>query len=153
MVTMDWWPGEQGVTVTHSVSWRSVCEAKSQVITTLVQCPASVLPMWLCDIMFLYIVASILVASSTSDFTLNRHWIRWFRNLRFIIYSHGYPSKHKTFVWPLFNVGPTSNTLGRRCTNAIQMFFVCWDLWRGKIEMTYHAEGLIYNYVVKAWMI
>ena len=38
-----------------------------------------------------------------------------------------YPSKHKTFVLHLCNVGPTSKTLGRRCTNVIQMFCVCWD--------------------------
>ena len=33
-----------------------------------------------------------------------------------------YPSEHWTFVWHLYNVGPTSKTLGRRCTNGIQMF-------------------------------
>ena len=26
----------------------------------------------------------------------------------------------------LYNVGPTSKTLGRRCINVIQMFCVCW---------------------------
>ena len=26
----------------------------------------------------------------------------------------------------LYNVGPTSSTLGRRCINVIQMFCVCW---------------------------
>ena len=36
------------------------------------------------------------------------------------------PSKLKTFVWHLYNVGPTSLTLDRHCTNAIQMFCVCW---------------------------
>ena len=36
------------------------------------------------------------------------------------------PSKHKTFVKHLYNVGPTSKMLGRRCTNVIQMFCVCW---------------------------
>ena len=46
------------------------------------------------------------------------------------------PSKHKTFVEHLYNVGPTSKTLGRRCTNVIQMFYVywvgmsCWVRWR-----------------------
>ena len=30
-------------------------------------------------------------------------------------------------IWiTLYNVGPTSKTLGRRCTNVIQMFCVCW---------------------------
>ena len=33
------------------------------------------------------------------------------------------PSKHKTFV---YNVGPTHKTLGRRCTNVIQMLCVSW---------------------------
>ena len=37
------------------------------------------------------------------------------------------PSKHKTFVWHLYNVGPTSKTLGRRCINVIQMFCVSWE--------------------------
>ena len=36
------------------------------------------------------------------------------------------PSKHKTFVWHLYNVGPTSSTLVQHCTNVIQMFCVCW---------------------------
>ena len=35
-------------------------------------------------------------------------------------------SKHKTFVEHFYNVGPTSKTLGRRCTLVIQMFCVCW---------------------------
>ena len=29
-----------------------------------------------------------------------------------------YPSKHKTFVVHLYNVGPMSKRLGRRCTNV-----------------------------------
>ena len=32
------------------------------------------------------------------------------------------PSAHTAFVWPLYNVGPTSKTLDRHCTNVIQMF-------------------------------
>ena len=36
------------------------------------------------------------------------------------------PSKHETFLKHLYNVGPTSKTLGRRCANVIQMFCVCW---------------------------
>ena len=35
------------------------------------------------------------------------------------------PSKHKTFVEHLYNVGPTSKTLGQHRTNVIQMFCVC----------------------------
>ena len=38
----------------------------------------------------------------------------------------GLPSKHKTFVQHLRNVGPTSSTLARHCTNVIQIFCVCW---------------------------
>ena len=33
--------------------------------------------------------------------------------------KYGHPSKHKTFLKHLCNVGPTSETLGRRCTNVI----------------------------------
>ena len=33
-------------------------------------------------------------------------------------------SKYKTFVQHLYNVGPTSSTLGRRCINVVQMFCV-----------------------------
>ena len=36
------------------------------------------------------------------------------------------PSRSKTFVYHLYNVGPASKTLGRRCTNVMQMFCVCW---------------------------
>ena len=36
------------------------------------------------------------------------------------------PNKSKTFVYHLYNVGPTSKTLGRRCINVIQMFCVYW---------------------------
>ena len=41
------------------------------------------------------------------------------------MFMHVYPSKQKTFVEHLYNVGPTSKTLGRHCTNVIQMFCVC----------------------------
>ena len=41
------------------------------------------------------------------------------------VHSQGHPSKHKTFVEHSYNVGPASKTLGRCCTNAIQMLFVC----------------------------
>ena len=36
--------------------------------------------------------------------------------------------KHKTFVKHLYNVGPTSKTLGRRRANFIQMFRICWEV-------------------------
>ena len=38
-----------------------------------------------------------------------------------------YPSKHKTFVYHLYNVGPTSSTLVQHCINVIQICCVCWD--------------------------
>ena len=86
-------------------------------------------------------------------FDLVSHFLRTFfclsrNNLNKIIYSTGvkkvhleiklevlgkyvsnmqYPSKHKTFVYHLYNVGPTSKTLGRRCTNVIQLFCAYWD--------------------------
>ena len=37
------------------------------------------------------------------------------------------PSKHKTFLNHLYNVGPTSLTLVQHCTNVIQMFCVYWE--------------------------
>ena len=37
-----------------------------------------------------------------------------------------HPSKRKTFVWHLYNVGPTSKTLGRCCINVMQIFCVSW---------------------------
>ena len=42
-----------------------------------------------------------------------------------------YPSKHKTFVWHSYNVGPTSLTLGRRCINVIQIYWV----WRNALTL------------------
>ena len=35
-------------------------------------------------------------------------------------------SKHKTFEKHLYNVGPASKTLDRRCVYVIQMVCVCW---------------------------
>ena len=50
------------------------------------------------------------------------------------------PCKHKH----LYNVGPASKTLGRRCTNVIRMFCVCWDV----MTVAYHPkccwDGFIY---------
>ena len=36
------------------------------------------------------------------------------------------PANTKPLCNILYNVGPTSKTLGRRCANVIQMFCVCW---------------------------
>ena len=37
------------------------------------------------------------------------------------------PSKHKPFALHLYNVGPTSSTLGQRCINVMHMLCVCWQ--------------------------
>ena len=42
------------------------------------------------------------------------------------IITRSYPANTKHLYNILYNVGPTSKTLGRRCTNVIQMFCVCW---------------------------
>ena len=42
------------------------------------------------------------------------------------------PSKQKIFVWHLYNVRPTSKTLGRSCINVIQIFCVCWARLLGR---------------------
>ena len=34
----------------------------------------------------------------------------------------------KTFFSHLYNVGPASKTLGRRCINVIQMFCIYWEV-------------------------
>ena len=41
----------------------------------------------------------------------------------------GYPSKHKTFVWYLYNVGPTSSTLVRHCINLYKCFVFAGVEW------------------------
>ena len=40
--------------------------------------------------------------------------------------SHNIPSKHKTFVLHLYEVGPTFSTLVQQCKNVIQKFCVSW---------------------------
>ena len=47
-----------------------------------------------------------------------------------------YPSKHKTFVELLHNVGTTSKTLDRRCLDVIQMFCGYFLLCRGNKHNT-----------------
>ena len=42
-----------------------------------------------------------------------------------VIVMYEVPSKHKTFVQHLYNIGPTSSTLVQLCTNVIQMFCDC----------------------------
>ena len=49
--------------------------------------------------------------------------------LAFLAIYRSIPSKHKTFVQHLYNVGPTSSTLVQHCINVAQMFCVCWDLF------------------------
>ena len=41
------------------------------------------------------------------------------------VYRHPVNTTH---MYDLYNVGPTSKTLGRRCINVIQMFCVCWEV-------------------------
>ena len=53
------------------------------------------------------------------------------------VYKH--PSKHKTYIYHLYNVGLVSKTLGRRCTNNIQMFCVYWT----------RDNNIIVNHVAK----
>ena len=53
------------------------------------------------------------------------------------------PSKHKTFVYHLYNNGSTSQTLGRRCINVIQMFCVCWADALQSQHLTLHDRARI----------
>ena len=43
-------------------------------------------------------------------------------NAKYQVKRRALPSKHKTFVYHLYNVGPTSKTLGRHCTNVTNVF-------------------------------
>ena len=54
------------------------------------------------------------------------HGIDWL-SLKYIYII--YPSKHKTFLYHLYNVGPTSSTLVRHCINVIQKFCASWDFY------------------------
>ena len=80
--------------------------------------------------------------------------------LRYIIHIHvTLLSKHKTFVYHLYNVGPTSSTLVQHCTNVIQMFRVCWVITRTKqqrssmfrivsiVNSDQHRENVYYVYL------
>ena len=49
------------------------------------------------------------------------------------------PSEYKTFTWHLYNVWSTSKTLGRRCTNVMQMFCLLGKpvgLWLPRMSFT-----------------
>ena len=61
------------------------------------------------------------------------------------------PSKYKTFVWYLYNVGPTSQTLGRLCTNVIQMFCVCWVITRHH-QVHYARLTLCWSDLHEIWL-
>ena len=52
--------------------------------------------------------------------------------------------RHKTFVYHLYNVGPTSKTLGRRCINVIQMFAG----WVGVVLLSVVAQYYHHIYYV-----
>ena len=63
------------------------------------------------------------------------------------------PSKQICIILYLYNVGPTSKTLGRRCTNIIQLFCVCWDdplnnyFTFSDIKILFHI--LVFRYAAK----
>ena len=48
------------------------------------------------------------------------------------------PSKHKTFLLHLYNVDQRRRGLGRRCTNVIKMFRVCW-VCKFKVVVRVHS--------------
>ena len=82
-------------------------------------------------------------------------------------------SKHKTFVWHLYNVGPTSKTLVQHCINGIQMFcaywgsgmfeqylkqlgFKCWNV-PGHDHYRQNVDVLLYKHIILsvyyAWLL
>ena len=62
-------------------------------------------------------------------------------------FNCGVPSKHKTFVHHLTNVGPTSSTVDQHCTNVIQMFCVCWGgySWELRTKVRILVQVTIYR--------
>ena len=56
------------------------------------------------------------------------------------------PSKHKTFVSHLYNVGPTSETLGRRCTNVYKCF-----VFAGHFSLTIEGMSAIFSLIMELW--
>ena len=46
------------------------------------------------------------------------------------------PSKNKTFVYYVYNVGPTSKTLGQNCTDVIQMSLFTGHILSSKRQST-----------------
>ena len=58
------------------------------------------------------------------------------------------PSKHKTFLWLLYNVGPTSSTLNWHFINAIQIFYfagaaLCRTLYYGQYAYMTSLSGIM----------
>ena len=53
-------------------------------------------------------------------------------------------SKHKVFIYHLYNVEQTSKTLGQRCTNVIEMFpgFIL-NVQHGEWVTTVHSERTV----------
>ena len=69
-----------------------------------------------------------------------------------------------TFVYHLYNVGPTSKTLGRRCTNVIEMFLCllgsfftrfrfCEGISCGFLVLTLPVNLFEWHYVYPPWYI
>ena len=61
--------------------------------------------------------------------------------------------QHKTFVWHLYNVGPTSDTLGRCIINVIQMLCVCLAVYffnvttPNNLQRVKYFKFAKYNYI------
>ena len=68
-----------------------------------------------------YLLAPNTLWSVCSLLTIEIEWLKKSK-LCSSFQIRAYPSKRKTFVWHLYNVGPTSSTLGQRCINVIQCF-------------------------------
>ena len=64
---------------------------------------------------------------TTHFFSFNRCKLLIFLKIKVFFKLHYLlSSKHKTFVYHLYNDGPTSSTLDQHCINVIQMFCVFW---------------------------
>ena len=61
-------------------------------------------------------------------------------------YMYVSPSKHKTFLKHLYNVGSTSSTLDQHCTNVIQILCVYWDI---SCHHNTHIRLYIYSFTMQ----
>ena len=115
-----------------------LCQAKIQYMLTwkvfnysLLYLPGSI--SWL--VYWIMVIIPVFADQRNSVFSIPVHYSLP-RLMRSIIY-HSFPSKHKTFVYYLYNVSPT---LVQHCTNIIQIFCVYWVVVRTSVHYSFFSH-------------